>query len=91
MNSHDFSSRTAFPRCTFIPALFVASVAAVTSAVAEDGVTWRQWRDPARTGNIEAAAWPDSLEGGHLQQIWRVEPEMQKPLSHGVMTQGQSV
>ncbi|HVW00114.1 MAG TPA: PQQ-binding-like beta-propeller repeat protein [Planctomycetaceae bacterium] len=72
MNSYHLSSRTAF-LCTFVPTLFVASVAAVTSAVAEDAATWPQWRGPARTGIIEAAAWPDSLEGEHLQQIWRVE------------------
>jgi len=35
--------------------------------------SWPQWRGPARTGKIEAAAWPQKLEGDHLQQLWRVE------------------
>lgn len=35
--------------------------------------TWPQWRGPARTGKVEAAAWPDKLDGDHLQQVWRVE------------------
>lgn len=43
------------------------------AAVAEDVVTWPQWRGTSRTGMIEAGAWPDKLDGDHLQQIWRVE------------------
>lgn len=43
------------------------------SAVAGDVVAWPQWRGPERTGKIEAAAWPDKLDGDHLQQVWRTE------------------
>lgn len=52
---------------------FVLSTATFASALAADVATWPQWRGPERTGKIEATAWPDKLDGDHLQQIWRVE------------------
>lgn len=51
----------------------VSSAVLVTSSVADEAVRWPQWRGPLRTGQIEAAAWPDTLAGDHLQQVWRVE------------------
>ncbi len=59
----------------FLPSLiaFVLISAPLSQAIAGDVVTWPQWRGPARTGKIEAAAWPDKLDGDHLQQAWRVE------------------
>jgi outer membrane protein assembly factor BamB len=34
---------------------------------------WPQWRGPARDGQVTGPAWPDSLKGNALQQLWRVE------------------
>lgn len=34
---------------------------------------WLQWRGPMRTGKINAPAWPASLQGDAIQQIWRVD------------------
>lgn len=51
----------------------LAVVLSCPSASAEDTATWLQWRGPQRTGKIEAAPWPDSLEGNHLQQLWHVD------------------
>jgi len=60
-------------RFTLTFAAFVVSAVITAPAVAGDVVTWPQWRGPARTGKIEAAAWPDKLEGDHLQEVWRVQ------------------
>ena len=57
--------------CTAVLFMLNAANAAVT--LASDEGAWPQWRGPARTGQIEAAAWPDALAGDHLTQIWRVE------------------
>ena len=51
----------------------VIGVACCTTAMAGDVSLWPQWRGPQRTGKIEAAPWPEALDGEHLQQLWRVE------------------
>lgn len=51
----------------------VIGVACCTTAMAGDVASWPQWRGPQRTGKIEAAPWPEALDGEHLQQLWRVE------------------
>jgi len=35
--------------------------------------TWPQWRGPHRDGKIQAAEWPDSLQGEQLKEAWRVK------------------
>lgn len=52
---------------------FVLCSAQFATTRSHAGDTWPQWRGPARTGQIDATAWPDKLEGDHLQQVWRVE------------------
>jgi len=54
-------------------------------AVAAEVTTWPQWRGPARTGIIEAPAWPDKLADDHLQQVWKVEfgPSYSGPIVSG--------
>ena len=51
----------------------VLSTAPFSAVMARDLDAWPQWRGPSRTGRIEATAWPDKLDGDHLQQVWRVE------------------
>ena len=52
---------------------FVVGVLACTTGLGNDAALWPQWRGPQRTGKIEAEPWPEALDGGHLQQLWRVE------------------
>ena len=33
---------------------------------------WPQWRGPSRDGQVEAAAWPSSLDENHLKELWRI-------------------
>ncbi len=40
---------------------------------AGDGETWPQWRGPERNGSVSSGSWPDSLQGSHLAQRWRIE------------------
>jgi len=35
--------------------------------------TWMQWRGPHRNGTVDGAPWPNKLDTGHLQAIWRQE------------------
>ena len=49
------------------------NVCSCATAMADDAAAWPQWRGPQRTGQIEAAPWPDKLDGEHLQQVWRIE------------------
>jgi len=35
--------------------------------------SWQQWRGAARDGLVAGAAWPDRLEHGRLEKLWRVE------------------
>lgn len=44
-----------------------------TSASAAEPATWPQWRGPTRDGILSAPAWPNTLEGDALKQVWRVE------------------
>jgi outer membrane protein assembly factor BamB len=34
---------------------------------------WPQWRGPHRNGTVDSAPWPNKLDAGHLQTIWRQE------------------
>jgi outer membrane protein assembly factor BamB len=34
---------------------------------------WPQWRGPTRDGIVAGPAWPDSLQGDALKQVWRVD------------------
>ena len=34
---------------------------------------WQQWRGPNRNGQIQAAAWPESIGESNLKQRWKVE------------------
>jgi outer membrane protein assembly factor BamB len=43
------------------------------AAPAADPPTWPQWRGPTRDGQLSAPAWPDTLSGDALKQVWRVE------------------
>lgn len=65
--------REASVRRIRILALSVLGFATFAAAAAGEPMEWQQWRGPARTGKIEAAAWPDKLDGEHLQQTWKVE------------------
>jgi len=48
--------------------------AAVAPLNAEDRpATWPQWRGPTRDGQVAGAAWPTTLQGEALKQLWRVE------------------
>jgi outer membrane protein assembly factor BamB len=38
-----------------------------------EAANWPQWRGPGRDGKADGKAWPATLQGGALQQIWRVE------------------
>ena len=60
-------------RFTLTFVAFVLSSAITAPMIAAEVASWPQWRGPARTGTIEAAAWPDKLEGDHLQEVWRVQ------------------
>lgn len=40
---------------------------------ADPMATWPQWRGPDRTGHVFGPAWPKSLQGERLRQLWRVE------------------
>lgn len=60
-------------RCGLFLVMYVLCASPVASVIAEDVGEWRQWRGPARTGQIEAAAWPDKLDEDHLKQVWTVE------------------
>ncbi len=51
-----------------IPALLLL----VCSAFAADVPTWPQWRGPNRDGIVPASAWPDSLKGDAVTELWRV-------------------
>jgi outer membrane protein assembly factor BamB len=35
--------------------------------------SWPQWRGPARTGIVNGATWPQSLDKRYLVRQWRVE------------------
>ncbi len=56
-----------------------------TSANLCFGEDWPQWRGPSRDCHIDVAAWPDSLEGDHLSQSWRVPlgPSYSGPIVFG--------
>lgn len=60
-------------RITYSMVALTLMVTSPATVVAEDVVSWPQWRGPARTGIIEAAPWPERLDGDHLQQVWKVE------------------
>lgn len=48
---------------------------ALGSAAAVPGdtlATWPQWRGPNRDGQIQAPAWPETLEGDAVHLLWRV-------------------
>src|SRR5262249_44569277 len=51
------------------------------SAAAEEAV-WPQWRGPTRDGHVTGPAWPASLQGDNLKQLWRVElgPSYSRPV-----------
>lgn len=34
---------------------------------------WPQWRGPTRDGIVTGPAWPDTLQGDSLKQVWRVD------------------
>ncbi|MBP3956538.1 PQQ-like beta-propeller repeat protein [Gemmata sp. G18] len=56
------------------PIRALAAVLLLTSlAPAADPAEWPQWRGPARDGTVTGPAWPDKLEGGALERVWRVE------------------
>lgn len=44
-----------------------------SAALAAGPATWPQWRGPTRDGAVSGPAWPDSLTGAALKQVWRVE------------------
>jgi outer membrane protein assembly factor BamB len=52
-------------------ALAVSLLLAVHLA-AEEAI-WPQWRGPTRDGRVSGPAWPASLQGENLKQLWRVE------------------
>ena len=58
-----FATLTPLPACGEEPAATPAPAAA----------SWQQWRGAARDGLVAGAAWPDGLEQGRLEKLWRVE------------------
>ncbi len=57
-------------RCPIAFLLVCLSASVLTAA---ERAEWPQWRGPNRDARIEAATWPERLEGEHLEQVWRVE------------------
>ncbi len=57
---------------TRILGLLVALLLTSTSLAAEPA-TWPQWRGPTRDGAVAGPAWPNTLQGDSLKQLWRVE------------------
>lgn len=53
--------------------LSLAALLAGSAAFAADALTWPQWRGPGRDCSTAGPAWPDTLQGDALKQIWRVE------------------
>lgn len=56
-----------------LASLLLLTLIAVPTWAADPPATWPQWRGPQRDGTVGGAAWPDSLQGEHLTQLWRVE------------------
>jgi len=59
----------AFKAATFTILVF----SAMSSGFTAEPATWHQWRGPTRDGQVSGAAWPETLQGDALKQIWRIE------------------
>ena len=64
---------------TVAPLSAAVALLALLPAHAQPPVTptapadWPQWRGPTRDGIVTGPAWPDTLQGNSLQQVWRVD------------------
>jgi outer membrane protein assembly factor BamB len=54
-------------------AIMVFAFVGFGAASLQAGDDWPQWRGPTRDGQVTGKAWPTSLQGEHLQRLWRVE------------------
>ncbi|MBX7168655.1 MAG: PQQ-like beta-propeller repeat protein [Pirellulales bacterium] len=59
-------------RLVFVGTLALASMAH-SEVRGDDAAEWRQWRGPARDGQLAAGTLPDSLAIDRLVETWRVE------------------
>ena len=50
----------------------LAVLVAAAAARADGPAVWPQWRGPTRDGVVTGPAWPDTLAGAALTQLWRV-------------------
>ena len=57
-----------------LPFLFLILEASRGTLLA-DGYSdsWPQWRGPTRDGKVTGAPWPTTLQGAHLNELWRIE------------------
>jgi outer membrane protein assembly factor BamB len=53
--------------------LGILVVTTATTVLAAEPATWQQWRGPTRDGQVPGPAWPETLQGDALKQLWKVE------------------
>lgn len=67
----DVTSSPSYPGAAvthrLVPAFLVFALAPALPAA-----DWPQWRGPTRDGQVAGPAWPDTLKGDALKQVWRV-------------------
>lgn len=50
-----------------------AQIVPGTNAKTEPKQTWSQWRGPGRDGKVAGPRWPERINNGNLDKLWRVE------------------
>src|SRR5947209_17340708 len=56
-----------------MPAYLIAFLLTAPSAAPPSPPTWPQWRGPGRDCIVGGPAWPSTLQGAALKELWRVE------------------